>query len=475
MKTVNLLADNDWQFLPDNPGAWSISGGTVAIDTAQVILADYHSIAITPSSSAAVSATLTGIPISTAYANETIQFHCRVKCDFAVDVTIQLTHNQTLPAGYDDTRETQTAATRWIICRSNKLPIPDIGSVVTASLTITVENHQSEIVYINLPFLMGTFDVGESKFALSTYTQLPSFITQTEIDAAAEDLLPDYPIMRMLEAGLSYAEQGFDKYYAFERPDEEDAGNLNYTVTPSELVDPDGVDRPTAEWLSQFLGFTLDDPRLGSTPWAGLPSTWSSVLTDIDTTGLDAAPLTLDRSSDEVTATFAENHGLIVGDIVTVSGVTPSSFDGTFEIAYVDSVTQVRWAQVGSNVANASVTVKGNVSLIDTSWDELEDYNPDFFDFSGYVEWQVANAYHGYAAGTKKALVEAAKLNITGDQIVTVVNGYDDNPWNILVKTKTSETPDGVDDTENQTVLIALNRVKPAGFKVYHLCTTTGA
>ena len=474
MKTVNLLADADWQFLPDDPGEWSISGGSVAVNTAQVILADYHSLAISPSSSGAITATLSGIPISTAYANESIQFHCRVKCDFAVDVSVQLTHNQTLPSGYDDTRETQTAATRWIICRSNTLPIPDIGSVVTASITITIENHQEEIVYINLPFLMGTFDVGDSKFALSSYTQLPAFIVQTERDNADDGILPDYPIMRMLEAGLGYAEQGFDKYYAFERPDEEDSANLGYAVTPSELVDPDGVDRETAEWLSQFLGFTLDDPRLGSTPWAGLPSTWSSILTDIDETGLDATPSTLERNSDEVTATFAEEHGLIVGDIVSVSGVTPSSFNGTFEIAYVDSVTQVRWAQVGSDVNNASVTVKGNVSLLDTNWDELEDYNPDFFDFSGYVEWQVANSYHGYRAGTKEALVGAAQLNLTGDLIVTVVNGYNDNPWNILVKTKTSETPDGVDDTENQTVLVALNRVKPAGFKVYHLCTATG-
>lgn len=474
MKTVNLLANADWQFLPDDPGNWSITNGSVSINTAQVILADYHSLAIAPISAAAVSVTLSNIPISTAYANETLQFHCRVKCSFGTDVSIQLTHNQTLPAGYDDTRETQTVATRWIICRSNKLPIPDIGSVVTASVTITVENHQEETVFINLPFLMGTFDVGDSKFALSTYTQLPSFIVQAESDSAEGDALPDYPVMRILEAGLGYAERAFDKYYDFERPDIETSEDLGYAATPSQLVDPTGVDQEAAEWLSQFLGFTLDDPRLGSTPWAGLPSTWATLLTDIDATGLDATPLTLERSSDEVTATFADNHELIVGDIVSVNGVTPSSFDGTFEIAYVDSSTQVRWAQVGSNVSNASVTVKGNVSLIDTNWDELEDYNPDFFDYSGYIEWQVANAYHGYRAGTKEALVAAAKLNLTDDQIVTVVNGYNDNPWNILVKTKTSETPNGEDDTENETVLVALNRVKPAGFKIYHLCTTTG-
>ena len=474
MKTVNLLASANWKFLPDDPGNWSISGGSVAIDTSQVILADYHSIAITPDSSDPVTATLSNIPISTAYANESLQFHCRIKCDFATDVSIQLTHNQELPSGYDDTRETQPAATRWIICRSNKLPIPDIGTVVNATVSITVDNHQGEPVYITLPFLMGTFDVGDSKFALSAYTQLPSFVQQTETENADADVLPDYPIMRMLEAGLSYAEQGFDKYYDFERPDIEDAGDLDYEVSPSKLVDPDGVDRDTAEWLSQFLGFTLDDPRLGSTPWAALPTVWQSLLTDIDPSGLDATPTTLERSGDEVTATFAEDHSLIVGDIVSVTGVTPSSFNGTFEIAYVDSTTQVRWAQVGSDVSNSSVTVKGNISLIDTNWDELEDFNPDFFDYSGYIIWQLENAYHGYRAGTKEALIAAAKLNLTDDQIVTVVNGYNDNPWNILVKTKTSETPNGVDDTENENILVALNRVKPVGFKVYHLCTATG-
>ena len=474
MKTVNLLADADWQFLPDDTGSWSFSGGSAVIDTAQVILADYHSIAITPDSSSAVTLTLTDIPVSTDYANETIQFHCRVKCDFAVDVSVQLTHDQELPAGYDDTRETQTAATRWIISRSNTLPIPEIGSVVNASVSITISGHQGEIVYVTLPYLMGTFDIGDSKFALSVYTQLPQFILQSELTEAENGVLPDYPIMRMLEAGLDYAEQGFDKYYEFENLDSEEQGQVDYTVDPSALVDPEGVSRETAEWLSQFLGFNLDDPRLGATPWAGLPSTWNAILTDIDPTGLDATPLTLARSSDEVTATFSENHGLIVGDTVSVTGVTPSSFNGTFEIAYVDSTTQVRWAQVGSDVANASVTVKGNVALIDTSWDELEDYDPDFFDYSSYLVWQIENAYHGYRAGTKQALIASAKLNLAGDQIVTVVNGYNDNPWNILVKTKTSETPDGLDDTENEAVLVALNRAKPAGFKVYHLCTTTG-
>ena len=474
MKTVNIIENGDWQFLPENTGSWVVSGGSAVVDTAQVILEDYHSIAVTPDSSSPITLSLSGLTVSTAYANETIQFHCRIKCDFAVDVSIQLTHDQELPSGYDDTRETQTAATRWIISRSNTLPIPEIGSVVTASVSITVSGHQGEVVYMTLPYLMGTFDVGDSKFALSVYTQLPQFILQSEIDQAEDGALPDYPIMRMLEAGLSYAEQGFDKYYDFEYLDADESGQVDYTATPSQLVDPAGVSRVTAEWLSQFLGFELDDPRLGATPWAGLPATWSPLMTDIDATGLDATPLTLARSSDEVTATFAENHGLTVGDIVSVTGVTPSSFNGTFEIAYVDSVTQVRWAQIGSDVANSSVTVKGNVSLIDTSWDELEDYNPDFFDFSGYVQWQLDNSYHGYRAGTKQALVGAAQLNLTGDEIVTVVNGYDDNPWNILVKTKTSETPDGSDDTENQTVLVALNRVKPAGFKVYHLCTATG-
>jgi YVTN family beta-propeller protein len=79
------------------------------------------------------------------------------------------------------------------------------------------------------------------------------------------------------------------------------------------------------------------------------------------------------RASNVVTITTSANHNLLVGQIVVISGVTDSSFNGTFAVAAVPSSTTFQYSQNANNansgngsVASFSVKVKA-VSLVSST------------------------------------------------------------------------------------------------------------
>ncbi len=63
------------------------------------------------------------------------------------------------------------------------------------------------------------------------------------------------------------------------------------------------------------------------------------------------------RSSNVVTITTTAAHNLIVGQLVTITGVTDGSFNGTFFIQTVPSTTTFTFAQTGSNATSGGGTV----------------------------------------------------------------------------------------------------------------------
>jgi DNA-binding beta-propeller fold protein YncE len=91
----------------------------------------------------------------------------------------------------------------------------------------------------------------------------------------------------------------------------------------------------------------------------------------IDSTGLYTAPSTLPppvtatiaasngavRKTNKVTITTTAKHELLQGQIVTISGVTDTSFNGTFAIASVPSDTTFTYNQTGSDATSGSGTV----------------------------------------------------------------------------------------------------------------------
>jgi hypothetical protein len=76
-------------------------------------------------------------------------------------------------------------------------------------------------------------------------------------------------------------------------------------------------------------------------------------------------------TSGVVTITTTNPHGLNIGQSVTIAGVTDASFNGTFTIVDVPTVTTLTYAQAGATTTSGSGTVTGlplaNIVLAQTS------------------------------------------------------------------------------------------------------------
>jgi len=109
----------------------------------------------------------------------------------------------------------------------------------------------------------------------------------------------------------------------------------------------------------------------GSTPGG------NSTLGTINQTGFYTAPAALPpavtvsitsngavRSNNVVTITTTAAHNLLVGQAITITGVSDGSFNGTFAVASVPSTTTFTYSQTGSNASSGSGTVTTNAVQI---------------------------------------------------------------------------------------------------------------
>jgi hypothetical protein len=90
---------------------------------------------------------------------------------------------------------------------------------------------------------------------------------------------------------------------------------------------------------------------------------------------LAPAPATItaaDRVSNIVTITTSSPHGLSAGMMVIVSGVTDSSFDGTFEIKDTPLITTFRYDQTGADASSSGGTATKGAVIYLRSLAELE-------------------------------------------------------------------------------------------------------
>lgn len=473
MKTLNIISGDNWLFR-ETIGSWqgfncsigSANAGVALGVDAQFRFADrFNSLIVTPDSNDVASILLEGIPVPIEYVGQVLDFHVRTFCDARIRVRVTLSTNQNT----ESIKFTAAAAGRWNIARGSNLTIPDIGSVVNANVRLCFFDHNQNPIRVAVPFLYAPEDAFSSKFAASVFLSLPRVMTSADFDPEA---IPNNLFYRIIEAGLFYSEYALDSLYDFEYVDEVTAALLDYSPTPSSLVDPGQVSFETAEWLAQFMGFSLDNPSLAATPWGALSAannitSWGELESVIDPN--NSFQITaLSRSSNVVTATVS-SHTLTNGTEIFVRDCT-AGFNGTF-IVTSNTPTTVSWAQTGADVTAIEL---GAIYESDTEWEELENFDPDFFDQTTYIAWQLEYGYQGYAAGTLQALKAAAAFNLIDTKMVTITKNFGGDPWHVRVTTKTSETPGGVDNQPAVTVLQDITRVKPAGFQYSHICTATG-
>ena len=90
-----------------------------------------------------------------------------------------------------------------------------------------------------------------------------------------------------------------------------------------------------------------------------------------------------------------------------------------------------------------------------------------------FIEWQLGTSHYGRAAGSRNAIIEAARqvLIKTKDGnpstlSVAVLPRYLDDPFAIRVATLTNETPDAAEGEVSFLVTQSVNWAKPMGYKI---------
>jgi hypothetical protein len=90
-----------------------------------------------------------------------------------------------------------------------------------------------------------------------------------------------------------------------------------------------------------------------------------------------------------------------------------------------------------------------------------------------FIEWQLSKGYYGRAAGSREAMIEAAKqvLSYTenGAQStfsVSLTPRYENDPFAIHIRTLANETPDANANQVSELVMQSVNWAKPMGYLI---------
>lgn len=96
-----------------------------------------------------------------------------------------------------------------------------------------------------------------------------------------------------------------------------------------------------------------------------------------------------------------------------------------------------------------------------------------------FIEWQIAGSHYGRAAGTRRAIIEAAqqvlvktKDGTESTRSVAVTPSYLGDPFVILVQTLENETIDANEGESSYIVSQSINLAKPLGYSVIHSTET---
>lgn len=346
----------------------------------------------------------------------------------------------------------------WTLVRSGELSVTQQTQTLRAFSTINFRSNSTLAhVHIAHPVLTNVYGFTENSFLRECVTYMPRFLVET--DEAQE--LPKFPMFRLMDLGLSYADAAYKELEEFTYRDIASGYDPNDDLTKSTLVNPDVADSEYLPWLGQFVGVTRKSTRAGATPWGNLPTTWGEIHTSIDPDAdVSYSIASIDVTGATLTATPS---GFQEGDTVSVSGTT--NFNGQFLITSIAGNDIVLEPAI-----SATSESSGTVTLVDTSWIEIESFDTQGSNYDSAQRNLISTARTGHNAGTKQAIIDTLEQILLGTKFYNYSVDPFNNPWVIDVKTLTSETPGGITGSESQLVLDQLTSVKPMGFTIHHEC-----
>jgi hypothetical protein len=144
-----------------------------------------------------------------------------------------------------------------------------------------------------------------------------------------------------------------------------------------------------------------------------------------------------------------------------------SQFSGTQIINPITGVTP--WANLPGTWTGIDLLDGVDAPLDESSpWDVIQDSNTEPAGLDAFLRWQVQYGYYGVNAGSKNAIIESVKRVLSGTKQVTYSVT---SPWNIMVKTKVTETPDtsllDVGDSVS-SIIDLIEYTRPLGCVVSH-------
>ena len=466
-KITNLLDEDDVLF-QSLTGAWTATNGTLSAERTLVFRSQYQTLKVTPSvvgsPTTDVSLTHTPITVGSSFLNDYICGVINIYTLNRAEVAVTVSSNE---PSTTSTTYIEVPAETWVVVRSPDLAVPAVLNKAF-SMTIDVKLYGTPThFHIAHPVLVNSYGFTDNQFLRESIIYMPQFLLAVD----SEQTDPSFPMSRMMDIGLTYANVGFEQSINF--PYRDTAGGYveSDDSTKSTLVDPDSAEPRFLPWLAQFVGIQLESVIAGSTPWGNLPSTWENLMEDIDPAAdisFNISSVTRDGSG-VVTATLTTSPTtLSIGDTVSVRDTV--GLDGQFVLTDVNTGTNtVEWAQDGS----ATTETVGNITVVDSSWIEIEAFNRTDSSFVESRRFLVSSARTGINSGSKQSLEDAISFLLSGTQAIRVFSDPIGSPWQIFVETLTSETPGGQTGVESDILIVELQKVRPMGFLVSHECVAS--
>lgn len=465
---VNFLDEEDVYFL-SSTGTWSATNASLAAENSRLFRSTYYPLRVQALSAGSpyteVSLTHQEVQVSSEYGNDYIDSTVNLFSSVPLEVSVQIENSalQSVTSDY-----VSIPASTWTVVRSAKLSVPTNLTNLTYRATYYFRSSNGIFsVLFGHPVVKNAYGFTDNLFLREVLTRMPQFL----IDADSEQTFPQYPMSRLMDVGLVYADRAFRQAINFRFRDVSEGLLDSDDSTKSTLVDADVVDAEYLPWLAQFVGIKLDRLASGTTPWGNLPTTWENIHEDIDPAEditYTITSISRDGSGTVTAVVSSSPTNLAIGQTVSVEGTT--SLNGQFELTDVDTGTNtLTWAQSGASATEST----GTVTFVDTEWIEIETYDTTDANFIPSRRELVKDARTGLDAGTCRSLRDGVRYLLTGTQTIDVFFDPVEFPWKIFVKTLTSETPGGVTGSESALLSSELRKVKPMGFIVYHECVAS--
>jgi hypothetical protein len=260
-RTFNLLSDTEGLYAISYAGEridlsvyeynnWVSTNSTISVISTEFVNIKRYALRVAPSTSAAITLTLSGVQIAEENNGKVLSFNARIKAESPVVVDAQLSiDGEDIPDGH----QTSLSGGRYNAVQSNIVTVPDNGEISYATIVLAITGHQALNVYMTMPNLIDDRAFYSNPFVYQSRNILPDFYW----DIDSQQSFPTAPFHKLLDVLTSAAADAYDKYVELVPHDSYEIYSQSLLDGPwsrSELVDPNYVRDEYVNWLAQFTG-----------------------------------------------------------------------------------------------------------------------------------------------------------------------------------------------------------------------------